>query len=218
MTTAGLDDLYREILLDHYRSPRNRGHLAGANAQADGANPLCGDQITVELLVDDDGRVANIAFEGSGCSISQASSSMMTGYVKGRTADEALAGVEAFQRMMVDASRSTSSSATSRRWPGSASSPSASSAPRSRGRRWSRRSARAAMVPGSMVRDRAARPQCPSRPTRGAPAMPDATPSADAEPATPEAAPDATPANGDGRPSVEELRRCSAGSRTPSCA
>ena len=102
MTTAGLDDLYREILLDHYRSPRNRGHLAGANAQADGANPLCGDQITVELLVDDDGRVTDVAFEGSGCSISQASSSMMTGYVKGRTADEALAGVEAFQRMMVD--------------------------------------------------------------------------------------------------------------------
>ena len=102
MTTADLDDLYREILLDHYRSPRNRGHLAHANARADGANPLCGDQITLELELDDAGRIADVAFEGSGCSISQASSSMMTGYVKGRTADEALAAAAAFQRMMVE--------------------------------------------------------------------------------------------------------------------
>jgi nitrogen fixation NifU-like protein len=102
MTSAALDDLYREILLDHYRSPRNRGHLAHANARAEGANPLCGDQIELELLVDDDGQIVDVAFEGSGCSISQASSSMMTRYVKGRDAGEALAGVDAFQRMMVD--------------------------------------------------------------------------------------------------------------------
>ncbi|MDA1062591.1 MAG: SUF system NifU family Fe-S cluster assembly protein [Chloroflexi bacterium] len=102
MTSAGLDDLYRDILLDHYRSPRNRGHIEGANARAEGANPLCGDQIVLELLVDDEGRIVDVAFEGSGCSISQASSSMMTGYVKGRPAAEALAGVEAFQRMMID--------------------------------------------------------------------------------------------------------------------
>ena len=102
MTSAALDDLYREILLDHYRSPRNRGRLDTPTASADGANPLCGDQITLDIALDDDGNVVDVAFEGTGCSISQASSSMMTGYVKGRPAGEALAGVEAFQRMMVD--------------------------------------------------------------------------------------------------------------------
>ena len=102
MTGAALDDLYREILLDHYRSPRNRGRLDAPTASADGANPLCGDQITLDVVLDGDGNVVDVAFEGSGCSISQASSSMMTGYVKGRPAAEALAGVEAFQRMMVD--------------------------------------------------------------------------------------------------------------------
>ncbi|MXZ46132.1 MAG: SUF system NifU family Fe-S cluster assembly protein [Chloroflexi bacterium] len=102
MTSAALDDLYREILLDHYRSPRNRGRLDAPTASADGANPLCGDEITLDVVVDDGGNVVDVAFEGSGCSISQASSSMMTGYVKGRPAKEALAGVDAFQRMMVD--------------------------------------------------------------------------------------------------------------------
>ena len=102
MTNVDLDDLYREILLDHYRSPRNRGHVDDANAHAEGANPLCGDQITLELHLEDDGTIDAIAFEGQGCSISQASTSMMTTYVKGRPRDEALAGVEAFQRMMVD--------------------------------------------------------------------------------------------------------------------
>ena len=102
MTSAALDDLYREILLDHYRSPRNRGRLDTPTASADGANPLCGDQITLDIALDDDGNVVDVAFEGTGCSISQASSSMMTGYVKGRPAGEALAGVAAFQRMMVN--------------------------------------------------------------------------------------------------------------------
>ena len=97
-----LDDLYREILLDHYRSPRNRGPLAGADARAEGANPLCGDEILVELQLRGEGRIADVAFVGSGCSISQASGSLMTDYVKGRSVEEALAGVEAFQRMMVD--------------------------------------------------------------------------------------------------------------------
>ena len=97
-----LDDLYREILLDHYRSPRNRGDLGGrATHSAEGANPLCGDELTVELVVED-GRIAEIAFGGRGCSISQASASMMTLYVRARAAGEALAGVEAFQRMMLN--------------------------------------------------------------------------------------------------------------------
>ena len=77
-----LDDLYREILLDHYRSPRNRGPLEQANARADGANPLCGDEITLELLLDGEDRITDVAFVGSGCSISQSSSSLMTNYVR----------------------------------------------------------------------------------------------------------------------------------------
>lgn len=98
---GGLDDLYREILLDHYRNPRHKGHLDVHNREADGANPLCGDEVAVEALVDGDGRIAEVAFTGTGCSISQASSSLMTGYVRGRAVSEALDAVAAFQRMML---------------------------------------------------------------------------------------------------------------------
>ena len=97
-----LDDLYREILLDHYRQPRNRGDLAAPTCAADGSNPLCGDLVRVEVTVRE-GRIAEIAFSGHGCSISQASASMMTEYVKGRSITEARRGVEAFQRMMLTA-------------------------------------------------------------------------------------------------------------------
>ncbi len=101
MSALDLDDLYRSILLDHYRSPRHRGRLAGERvASADGANPLCGDQLSVDVRLDEAGRIAEIAFEGSGCSISQASASMMTDYVEGRPAAEAAAGVAEFQAMM----------------------------------------------------------------------------------------------------------------------
>jgi nitrogen fixation NifU-like protein len=96
-----LDELYREILLDHYRSPRNAGHLASATHAADGANPLCGDEVHVELTVGEDGRIDAVAFSGHGCSISQASSSLMTQHVRGRPAAEALAAVDAFQAMML---------------------------------------------------------------------------------------------------------------------
>jgi nitrogen fixation NifU-like protein len=95
-----LDDLYRDILLDHYRNPRHKGHVAGANHVADGANPLCGDQITVEALVGEDDRVEEIAFTGTGCSISQASSSMMAAWVPGKSTAEALAAVATFAEMM----------------------------------------------------------------------------------------------------------------------
>lgn len=102
MSASDLEDLYRDILLDHYRNPRNRGRLgAAASCSADGANPLCGDQITLDVTLDD-GRIADIAFDGHGCSISQASASMMTEYVKGRTVDEARDGIQAFQQMMVE--------------------------------------------------------------------------------------------------------------------
>jgi nitrogen fixation NifU-like protein len=97
----GLDELYRDILLDHYRSPRNRGDLDGrATHTASGANPLCGDELTIELEVED-GRVSEVTFEGRGCSISQASASMMTVYLQGRPVNEALEGVETFQQMML---------------------------------------------------------------------------------------------------------------------
>lgn len=94
-----LDDLYREIILDHYRRPRNHDPLQTPTCSADGANPLCGDQIHLEVSLDGD-TIDEIAFAGAGCSISQASTSMMTEYVKGRTVREAREGAEAFQRMM----------------------------------------------------------------------------------------------------------------------
>ena len=97
----GLDELYRDILLDHYRSPRNRGALDGrATHTASGANPLCGDELTIELEVAD-GRVGEVTFEGRGCSISQASASMMTLYLKGRPVNETLEAVETFRQMML---------------------------------------------------------------------------------------------------------------------
>lgn len=99
MADALLDDLYREIILDHYRQPRHRGQLVSPTCSADGANPLCGDQVTVSLRVDGD-RIADISFSGNGCSISQASASMMTEYALGRSPAEALAGVEAFAELM----------------------------------------------------------------------------------------------------------------------
>lgn len=102
MTGTLLDDLYREILLDHYRAPRNHGGIDAPTCAADGSNPLCGDQVRVEVSVADD-RIVDISFSGRGCSISQASTSMMTEYVKGRSVAEARAGIEAFQRMMVSA-------------------------------------------------------------------------------------------------------------------
>ena len=96
-----LDDLYRDILLDHYRSPRNHGRLDGrATNTADGANPLCGDELTVELTVED-GIIAEIAIDGQGCSISQASASMMSVFVSERATAEALEAVKTFQRMLL---------------------------------------------------------------------------------------------------------------------
>ncbi len=97
----GLEDLYREIILDHYRSPRNRGELETPPAvRADGFNPLCGDEIVVYLDVDDDGVIRDIAIGGQGCSISQSSASMMSAAVKGRTVDEARRLIGAFKGLM----------------------------------------------------------------------------------------------------------------------
>ena len=97
-----LDDLYRELILDHYRHPRNKSALDHATARAEGYNPLCGDEVEVELELDDAGVIQNVACRGRGCSISQASGSMMTAMVKGHTRDEAREIAEAFKRMMTE--------------------------------------------------------------------------------------------------------------------
>jgi nitrogen fixation protein NifU and related proteins len=97
---AGLEDLYREIILDHYRNPRNRGELPTPPAQrVEGFNPLCGDEIVVFLEVSG-GRVADVKISGQGCSISQSSASMMSAAVKGKTVAEARGLIRAFKGMM----------------------------------------------------------------------------------------------------------------------
>ncbi len=94
-----LDELYREIILDHYRSPRNHAPLAHADVSEEGLNPLCGDEIALQLAFNDD-RIAAIGWGGRGCSISQAAASMMSEAVLGRTAAEAEALRAAFEAMM----------------------------------------------------------------------------------------------------------------------
>ena len=96
----GLEDLYREIILDHYRNPRNRGELEVPPAhRTEGFNPLCGDEVVVFVEVTD-GRVSEIRIAGQGCSISQYSASMMTSAVKGKTIGEVAELTRAFKAMM----------------------------------------------------------------------------------------------------------------------
>ncbi|HUK96735.1 MAG TPA: SUF system NifU family Fe-S cluster assembly protein [Gaiellaceae bacterium] len=83
------DQLYREVILDHYKNPRGHGILDDADAQAEGANPLCGDEVTISVRFAGDGEtIDEIGFEGRGCAISQAATSMLTEMVKGRKASE----------------------------------------------------------------------------------------------------------------------------------
>jgi nitrogen fixation protein NifU and related proteins len=96
----GLEDLYREIILDHYRNPRNRGELTSPTAhRAEGFNPLCGDQVIVTLEIDDD-TVSDVKISGQGCSISQSSASMMSAAVKGKSVQEARDLITKFKGMM----------------------------------------------------------------------------------------------------------------------
>jgi nitrogen fixation NifU-like protein len=101
---SGLEDLYREIILDHYRTPRNRGELESPPAvESRGHNPLCGDEITLYLLVDgegDDAVVSDVKIGGQGCSISQSSASMMTQAVIGKPVSQARAMIRRFRSMM----------------------------------------------------------------------------------------------------------------------
>jgi len=94
-----LDDLYQEIILDHYRSPRNRGACEECDHSVHHDNPLCGDELDLALQLER-GRIHRIAFSGRGCSISQASASMMTERVKGETLEQALSIAEVVRRMM----------------------------------------------------------------------------------------------------------------------
>ena len=96
----GLEDLYREIILDHYRSPRNRGELPTPPAtKSEGFNPLCGDEVILYLDIDG-GVVTDVRTEGQGCSISQASTSMMSAAIKGKSVDEARKLISAFKALM----------------------------------------------------------------------------------------------------------------------
>jgi nitrogen fixation NifU-like protein len=98
---SGLEDLYREIILDHYRNPRNRGDLPSPPARrVEGFNPLCGDEVVLYVDLGPDGEILDIRIDGQGCSISQSSASMMSAAVKGRTAAGARDMIRAFKAMM----------------------------------------------------------------------------------------------------------------------
>ena len=94
-----LDDLYREVILDHYKSPRNKRELPEAELSSSKNNPLCGDEITV-FVHEEDGRISGVSFVGAGCSISQSSASMMTEAVGGKSLEEAKALAADFRGMM----------------------------------------------------------------------------------------------------------------------
>ena len=95
----GLEELYREVILDHYKNPRNKGHLDEPDATAQGVNPLCGDEITIELTLEGE-TVTDVAVEGQGCSISQSSASMMSEAIKGKTRAEIDELASRFRAMM----------------------------------------------------------------------------------------------------------------------
>jgi nitrogen fixation NifU-like protein len=95
-----LRELYQQVILDHHRKPRNFRKLEGADGEAEGYNPLCGDRVHVELTLEGDGRVGDVGFTGSGCAICTASASLMTEQLRGRTAEEALQIFEGFTALV----------------------------------------------------------------------------------------------------------------------
>jgi len=97
-----LDELYRELILDHYKNPRNKKRLASADVVAEGYNPLCGDEVEMQLEFDGE-KLADIGIVGRGCSISQASGSMMSELVQGRSVAEIRRLSDEFKQMMTDA-------------------------------------------------------------------------------------------------------------------
>jgi nitrogen fixation NifU-like protein len=105
----GLDDLYQEVILDHYRRPRNRRELPEADRRAEGNNPLCGDHVTIFLKVEDD-IVKEVTFQGGGCAISTASASLMTEVLKGKTLAEAKEIFKKFHGLVTGEPRETQES------------------------------------------------------------------------------------------------------------
>ncbi|GMV03739.1 MAG: iron-sulfur cluster assembly scaffold protein NifU [Gemmatimonadota bacterium] len=99
METPTLNSLYQQLILEHYRNPRNKAELPDKTVEIHMRNPTCGDEIRLQLKVED-GRIVDARFEGQGCSISQAAVSMMTQLIKGRAVDEADALAERFKEMM----------------------------------------------------------------------------------------------------------------------
>lgn len=100
MLGGGLDELYREVILDHYKNPRNQRTLTAPSCSVRGHNPTCGDQITLEIGVDGSGHITEAGFTGAGCAISQASASMLTEAVRGKSLDEADALAEGVRGMV----------------------------------------------------------------------------------------------------------------------
>ena len=99
MVEQPLDELYREVILDHFKNPTHAGALPDATVTVDGANPLCGDELTFALKLDG-GRLARVRFRGKGCAISQAAASMLAGALEGKTAAQASAVIEAMKKLM----------------------------------------------------------------------------------------------------------------------
>jgi len=97
---SALRELYQEVILDHSRHPRHYGVLEGASHKAEGYNPLCGDRVTVYLKLGEDGRITDVSFQGKGCAISQASASMMTDLLKGRSQGDAQRLMEGFLHLV----------------------------------------------------------------------------------------------------------------------
>ncbi len=100
MQMEGLDSLYQEIVLDHYKSPRNHHLLEEPDLKAEGFNPFCGDRVALTAKLDDEGLVSDVGFNGEGCAISQSSASMMTEAIKGGTVANASEMVAVFKGMM----------------------------------------------------------------------------------------------------------------------
>lgn len=103
---SDLQELYQEVILDHNRKPRNYGELAGADHRAEGKNPLCGDQLQVEVVMDDD-VIQDVKFTGHGCAISRASASLMTAAVKGKSRADADALFHRFHALVLGQDKAT---------------------------------------------------------------------------------------------------------------
>jgi nitrogen fixation NifU-like protein len=99
LPTVQLDEIYREVVLDHYKSPRGRKPLENSDTGAEGLNPLCGDEVLIQLLYDGD-KIADVSVQGRGCSISVASGSMLAELLPGKTRNEAETILQAFKAMM----------------------------------------------------------------------------------------------------------------------